>query len=56
MTQGIQTSAATADEFVEFWAAGQSVKGDLTQLIVTNTRNESYPVSQRREIVRHNSG
>ena len=29
MTQGIQTSAASADEFVEFWAAGQSAKGEF---------------------------
>ena len=35
-------------------AGGQSIKSDLTQLIIPNTRNESNPVSQSGEIVRHN--
>jgi len=29
MRQGIKTSRAAADDFVEFWPAGQSVKGEF---------------------------
>jgi rubredoxin len=29
MRQGIDTSRAAADEYVEFWAAGQTVKGEF---------------------------
>jgi rubrerythrin len=29
MTEGTKTSRATTDDYVEFWAAGQSVKGEF---------------------------
>lgn len=29
MTQGMDTSGVAVDEFVEFWAAGQCVKGEF---------------------------
>jgi rubredoxin len=29
MTQGIDTSRAETDDYVEFWAAGQTVKGEF---------------------------
>jgi rubrerythrin len=29
MAQGTETSRAASDEFVEFWAAGETVKGEF---------------------------
>jgi rubrerythrin len=29
MTQGIETSRATTDDYVELWAAGETVKGEF---------------------------
>jgi rubredoxin len=29
MTQGIETSGAETDDYVEFWVAGQTVKGEF---------------------------